>query len=420
MNELKKNNWISQGLSIAAFTFFALSLAIPSGYSYGSLGLLLFAVMGSRVVVQHALPKGTWQLISLFLLLGALWGHGFNGLWSWTGTDHWLKYWLAAFTLAIVSHWGVRPAAVEWGLSAGAVGALGIAAYQYLVLGWSKAWGHTNAIQFGDLAMYLGIAAWAVALFGQRRRAFTALMWLCGACGVIASLLSETRGAWVVAPLLLLCLLIVLSIHGRKRLAVSACVAAAVLVAVAVLPYAEKFGSRAAVAIQELQFYGENPQQAAVTSVGQRLEQWRTAVRMIGERPITGWGTEGVIARKQELVHQGVAHPSIMDYGHAHNEILDMWVKRGLLGLCLLMLCYAIPLWLFWPSRQRVQRIAQAHRPQILALRMSASLLPIAYFGFGWTQVFFAHNSGHMFYMFGIVSFWGAIQYLERSSQQPT
>ena len=56
----------------------------------------------------------------------------------------------------------------------------------------------------------------------------------------------------------------------------------------------------------------------------------------------------------------------------------------------------------------------------MLALRMSASLLPIAYFGFGWTQVFFAHNSGHMFYMFGIVSFWGAIQQLERSSQQRT
>lgn len=411
---------IQAGISISAFFMFALALAIPSGYSYGSLGLLLFALMGSRLLKQQTLPAGTWQLMGLFLLLGALWSLGFNGLWSWSGTDHWLKYGLAAFTLAVVAIWGIRAEAVEWGLSAGAVGALGIAAYQYVVLGWSKAWGHTNAIQFGDLAMYLGIAAWGVALFGQRRRPSAALMWLCGACGVIASLLSETRGAWVVAPLLLLCLLIVLCMYGRTRLALSACVAAAALVVVAVMPYAEKFGSRAAVAVQELQFYAQQPQDAAVTSVGQRLEQWRTAMRMIEERPITGWGTQGVIAGKQALVDRGVAHPSIMEYGHAHNEILDMWVKRGLLGLCLLMLCYAVPLWLFWPSRQRLQHIAPELKPQMLALRMSASLLPIAYFGFGWTQVFFAHNSGHMFYMFGIVSFWGAIQYLERSSQQPT
>ncbi len=411
---------IQSGISISAFFMFALALAIPSGYSYGSLGLLLCALMGSRLLKQQTLPAGTSQLMGLFLLLGVLWSLGFNGLWSWSGTDHWLKYGLAAFTLAVVAIWGIRAEAVEWGLSAGAVGALGIAAYQYVVLGWSKAWGHTNAIQFGDLAMYLGIAAWGVALFGQRRWPSTALMWLCGACGVIASLLSETRGAWVVAPLLLLCLLIVLCMYGRARLALSACVAAAALVVVAVMPYAEKFGSRAAVAVQELQFYAQQPQDAAVTSVGQRLEQWRTAIRMIEERPITGWGTQGVIAGKQELVDRGVAHPSIMEYGHAHNEILDMWVKRGLPGLCLLMLCYAVPLWLFWPSRQRLQHIAPELKPQMLALRMSASLLPIAYFGFGWTQVFFAHNSGHMFYMFGIVSFWGAIQQLERSSQQRT
>ena len=411
---------IQAGISISAFFMFALALVIPSGYSYGSLGLLLFALMGSRLLTKQSLPAGTWQLISLFLLLGALWSLGFNGLWSWSGTDHWLKYGLAAFTLAVVAIWGVRSEAVEWGLSVGAVGALGIATYQYVVLGWSKAWGHTNAIQFGDLAMYLGIAAWGIALFGQRRWLFTTLMCVCGACGVIASLLSETRGAWVVAPLLFLCLLIVLCIQGRARLAVSACVVVTVLVAVAVMPFAEKFGSRAAGAVHELQFYVKHPQDAAVTSVGQRLEQWRTAIRMIEERPITGWGTQGVIAGKQELVDQGWAHPSIMEYGHTHNEILDMWVKRGLLGLSLLMLCYAVPLWLFWPSRQRLLRIEQGLKSQMLALRMSASLLPVAYFGFGWTQVFFAHNSGHMFYMFGIVSFWGAIQHLERSGQQHT
>ena len=49
----------------------------------------------------------------------------------------------------------------------------------------------------------------------------------------------------------------------------------------------------------------------------------------------------------------------------------------------------------------------------LLALRAAAALLPLAYFGFGWTQVFFAHNSGNMFYIFSLVALWGAICRLE-------
>lgn len=337
--------------------------------------------------------------------------------WPWTGVGYLLKYCCAALALIVTASWGVRANHVEWGLSVGAVGALGIAVYQYVGLGMVKASGHLNAIQFGDLAMYLGIATWCVALFGNKRWKTAGLMWLCGACGVIASLLSETRGAWVVAPILLLCMLLVLCLHGRTRLAVYALLAAVVLVVAAVLPYAEKFESRVGQAVGELNYYFKNPQQAAVTSIGQRLEQWRIAVKMIGEKPVSGWGVSGLVERKQALVTESLAHPSIMEYGHAHNEILDMWVKRGLLGLLLLMLFYWMPLSLFWPTKKRLERIPVERRQQALALRMSASILSIAYFGFGWTQVFFAHNSGNMFYLFAIVAFWSALQQLERTSK---
>lgn len=406
------------GLSVSAFLLFALALGLPSGYSYGSLGLLLFSLLGVGAVFKRALPPSTGKLIGLFLLMGLLWGMSFDGLVSWTGSDYWPKYWLAALTLAVVAHWGIQTDSIEWGVSVGAVGALGIAAYQYLMLGWGKATGYTNAIQFGGIAMYLGVAAWSIALFGQRRWYVSVLMWLCGACGVIASLLSETRGAWVVAPLLLLCMLVVLCMHGRTRLALRAFVAAVVFVVAAITPYAEKFETRASLAVEELNHYFQDPQKFAVTSVGQRLEQWRVAAQMIAEKPVRGWGTEGLIARKQALVDQNLAHPSIMDYGHAHNEILDMWAKRGLLGLVLLMFFYAVPLALFWPTRTRIARTVSSQRSKILAVRTSASLLPIAYFGFGWTQVFFAHNSGNMFYLFAIVSFWGALQYLEHGNKE--
>lgn len=406
--------FVQGGLNTSAFLLFACALSVPSGYSYGSAGLLIFSLLGCSLLLKQSVPMATWLLVSLMVFMGVLWALSFDAWWPWTGVDYLLKYCLAAFALAVVSSLGLRAAGVEWGLSVGAVGALGIAAYQYLGLDMVKASGYTNAIQFGGLAMYLGIATWCVALFGNKRWKTAGLMWLCGACGVIASLLSETRGAWVVAPILLSCMLLVLCLHGRTRLAVYALLAAVVLVVAAVLPYAAKFESRVEQAVGELNYYFKNPQQAAVTSIGQRLEQWRIAVQMIGEKPVSGWGVGGLAERKQELVNDGLAHPSIMEYGHAHNEILDMWAKRGLLGLLLLMLFYWLPLCLFWPTKKRLGRIHVERRQQALALRMSASILPIAYFGFGWTQVFFAHNSGNMFYLFAIVAFWGALQQLER------
>jgi O-antigen ligase len=49
-----------------------------------------------------------------------------------------------------------------------------------------------------------------------------------------------------------------------------------------------------------------------------------------------------------------------------------------------------------------------------LALRLCGTCVPILYVGFGLTQVFFAHNSGIMFYLFMLMLCWAALHSLER------
>ena len=183
------------------------------------------------------------------------------------------------------------------------------------------------------------------------------------------------------------------------------------------VPAYQKLEQRSSEATREISQYLQDPQKYAVTSVGQRLEQWRLAIRLIEQRPLTGWGLEGYPAAKQQMVDQGLAHPSVMEYGHAHNEILDMWVKRGLLGLILLLLFYAVPAAIFWPTQSRIARVNAEQRSKLLALRAAATLLPLAYFGFGWTQVFFAHNSGIMFYLFSLILLWSMLIGLERTAR---
>lgn len=410
---------VGRGLDACAFLLFGLSLAIPSGYSYGSVGLLLFAILGCKVLWQQKNKCPTLALVGLLLWMGLLWWLSFDGWWMWAKTDYGMKYALAALTLAVVAVWGVSRQAIQGGLALGALAALGVAFYQFKVVGWwNPALGYTNSIQFGGIAVFMGMACWCFALFGKQHSFVQALMWLAGAGGISAALLAGTRGAWVVVPLLLLVMLYLALRNGLGRWALAAGFVAVLLGGGAVLLNSENFEHRIALAVAEVQQYMHSPQQAAETSVGHRLEHWRVVMQMITEKPWTGWGAQGVMEGKKDLVAQGLAHPSVVELGHAHNEILDMWSKRGGVGLLSLLVFYMLPLCLFWPTKKRLMQVRDAFRADALSLRTAASLLPLAYFGYGWTQVFFAHNSGNMFYLFGLVVFWAGIQQIERKSDK--
>jgi O-antigen ligase len=407
-----------KGFDVSFFLFFAFSLAIPSGYSYGAVGALLCAIFGAKAAFQKGFDLNTKYLVTSMVIMAFVWGVGFDGWWSWTGSDLLPRYILAGGVLAVASVWGVRSGAIEWGLAAGALGALLIAWYQNHFLGITKATGHTNAIQYGGIAIYLGVSAWCIALLSIERISKSMILFGFGACGLIASMLSETRGAWLALPVLLAVIVFVLFQNGYKRWAIIGLASACILISAAMVPYGEKIYSRIKIAIDEVSLYIEDPSAASLTSVGQRLEQWRSAYLIIKEHPWSGSGYLGNHEAKQALVDQNISHPSIMEYGHAHNEIIDMLAKRGIIGLIGLLVFYATPICLFWPSKKRVISVPVELRKTVLSIRLAATLLPISYFCFGWTQVFFAHNSGNMFYIFGIAAFWGALQRLEGKTLQ--
>jgi O-antigen ligase len=405
---------LPHAMDAACFAFFALSLCVPSGYSYGSTAVALLALIGLIAVRPKAATQpSTTLLAGIMLLMGLLWSMSFDHWFSAAGWGYGAKYALAALSLWYLSRTGIRLSAIAWGLACGGVGALAIAAYQAIALQMPRASGFTNAIQYGGVAMYLGIATLALALLGHWSRFQTVALGLCGACGIYASFLSDSRGSWVVIPLLIVAIWSMAWLNGYRRLASMAAGAMVVLGLILAVPAYNKLEQRSAAASQEISQYLKEPQKYAVTSVGQRLEQWRLAIHLIEQRPLAGWGLAGYPLAKQKMVDQGLAHPSVMEYGHAHNEILDMWVKRGLAGLILLLLFYAVPACIFWPTPRRLGRADVEQRPKMLALRAAATLLPLAYFGFGWTQVFFAHNSGNMFYIFSLAVLWGGICRLE-------
>ena len=71
---------------------------------------------------------------------------------------------------------------------------------------------------------------------------------------------------------------------------------------------------------------------------GRQTTRWAAAGALAlclgcrAEKPLTGWGMAGYLQDKARRVAAGQYQPAIMEYIYAHNEVLDVFVKTGLVG----------------------------------------------------------------------------------------
>ncbi|MDH5905162.1 O-antigen ligase family protein [Vibrio splendidus] len=79
------------------------------------------------------------------------------------------------------------------------------------------------------------------------------------------------------------------------------------------------------------------------SSIGARLELWKSSTHLILEYPILGLGNKEKLYR-EELANNGIIAPSTTQWSHYHNQYIDTFVKQGFLGLFLLILLVVYPL----------------------------------------------------------------------------
>ena len=166
---------------ISVFLLGFLCLIVPSGYSYGSTLLLLG---GIYVLIKDRgfLPTDGYDK----LILGVLLFFGLEGIFNffWHGFDGEFDK-NSRFLLALPIFYLIyraRPSlhALWLGIALGVSGAFVLASYQKFFLGVPRVYGHTHAIQFGNLAMLLGVLCmtglgWAASL-SQHRRKYVVLL----------------------------------------------------------------------------------------------------------------------------------------------------------------------------------------------------------------------------------------------------
>jgi O-antigen ligase len=394
--------------SVAAFAFPALSVAVPNGYSIAALFLLVGALAATAQWWRRPLePRMAWHLVFSFLFMAAIWQiDGLRSDGGWRSVDKPAKFVAVLPCLFLLLRFPPRQDFLWAGIGCGAIGSGLVAIYECFWRHLPRAEGAINAIQFGNLSLLLGLMC-VVGLMMWRPARFKwisiAVMAAGVLLGVLGSLLSQSRGGWLALVLLLPVLVSILwRFLDRRYLAISGAIA--LLCGAALLSLtAQQLSDRVDKARSEVELYETTGD--AATSVGQRLDHWKLAWRLGLSRPLVGWAQKGYEEEKGRLVAAGQAHPFLLQFNHAHNEFLDLFAKRGILGLGALLYLYAVPLVLFWPRRSSVPP-----PPTTLSLQIIGVLIPVTYIGCGLTQGFLGHNSGTMFFVFMTVLTFSTLQ----------
>lgn len=399
--------------SLAVFLLGAIALIVSSGYSVGAALLLLASPWLLVIRPSLGLTRQDWMVIGILIayssagMLAAL----FDGQIP-RGLDKPARFLLAVPPLLLIMAYPPRLAWMWSGLACGAIAAGTWATWQKLVEGAARAGGLTHIIQFGNLSLLMGVLClaglgWAWAQRSRRRR-WLLLLGFGALCGILGSMFSGSRGGWVGFPLMLF---VLYRGYGRQLPKQIKLVVILVLTVVVSLIYVipqSGVQARAHEALSDIKRYLSD--ESRTTSVGARFEMWIGATHLIKESPLLGHGENGYQAGMQRLADKGIIHPGVTIYDHAHNDFIDAFVKRGAVGLLLLLALYLVPIRLFTPWLNDANI-------ELRSIAIAGVLLPVAYIDFGFSQVFMKHNSGVTMYAFWLAVFYGVFKSLKSDNK---
>lgn len=255
-------------------------------------------------------------------------------------------------------------------------------------------------IQAGGFLVSLGLFSLAIAFHFYRQKLIFSV-WIsliASSLAIWGALINQARGPWIALPFIIL----IIFIFNRKL--ISKWIILFLTISMII------FGSLAGnfvkkrwdQAVNETEKYFVYNQ--SQTSVGARLDMWKSSLLGIWEAPILGRGIENIKVLREQHLEKGIISPYAAKFTNAHNQYLHDTTARGLLALFALLGIFLIPLKLF------LQRLNQNSDTQLWGMLGIIHIL--ATMSYCLTQSFLSHNSGMMFYCFIVILFLG----LQKSS----
>ena len=351
------------------------------------------------------LDKNSWLLFGILLIYPLI--HGLSILTDGGTLREFDRPSKVIMVTAVLFFCLRNPPRFSWlmtGIATGAITAGGRALYDRLVTGYGRAFDWMVPIQGGDISMTLGLLSLCGVMWSIKtaNRGLTIYFAVASAFGVLGSILSGSRGGWVLFPVILFVLYRIFRDWFSPKVKLGMSLALALLVIFCLTPQSGvPKRIEAAKSDISLYFSGKNKN----TSLGHRFEIWKSSVDSFLEKPLFGWGRHGVRLSQEQQYKRGLITKEAYDFNsHAHNQFLDEMAKRGIIGLGALLALLLIPLYLF------KQYLKPSFAPEVRTLAAGGVIVVLSTIDYSLSQAFLYHSSGIVFYCVSVIFLYSALR----------
>lgn len=299
--------------------------------------------------------------------------------------DRWGHFLAAPLVALFLYRAGISTRTLMLAAKLGALMVGAMALWQFMN-GIGRPGGATNPLLFGALSLLLAFFSVIRLPLETPRQQALSLLAFCVAG--TACVLSQARGVWLEAPLLLM--LLMYFWHRARLLSRGPLlgICAAFLGLVTVSCTTPLIQHRINNAVAEYGAFLDHTD--SESSVAIRIIMWQSGLRAATQQPLFGHGAH----RTQQAAAAGLDEAALqrktLQYTHLHNEYVTTLVGRGLAGFISLLLLLAVPLVFF---------LRRARRPELLARNSIGALLCTGYALSGMTNLAFGHDVMNIFFL---------------------
>lgn len=399
----KQNRWQqpNQYISMICAFFAPCALTLPSGYSIAPALLLLIALLFlPRLISQKMTPQA--YPISLSFAFFFI-GYTLLVFWhrdelSTLDTPSRALLILPVFALLIKYPPSVSLLMLSFGLGGIAAGI--ITCYETFYLHYPRAFTLSMPIQSGDLSLLIGlISLQGHFYFRERGHQLMSIVCIIGACmGITGSILSLSRGGWFALFLVFLQIKLTYSSRPKKKIK-SVILSVLLFIGLTLILNHSALWKRWQTTYLEISQY--QTQQVQKSSIGIRLDLWKSYWQSFTQKPVLGWGVDNIRQAQTQQWQDGQLSDQIYHFnGHAHNQFLDILGTQGLFGLLVWLPLFLGPMWYFYHALKCKQNQRDSAINGLITV--CATII------FCLTQNFLSHHSGMLFYVTN-VALWASV-----------
>jgi O-antigen ligase len=280
-----------------------------------------------------------------------------------------------------------------------------------------RAGGSTGqAVLFSTIAVsFVGIASASYGFMSTQKYRVVLVVVLAVGLSFTATVMSGSRGSWLAVPVS--CLVIVLFHFNQSSWLKKLSLIITTLFFVSIVSYQIPFvGKRVDKAIsQSKDLITKNlDMKERNTSVGARVAMWRAAFAIFGENAIFGIGPDNYKLEMKKYVEAGNGIQSLSRHKHAHNELINALMTKGLLGALALLFMFGSHFYVF------MNYLRNNNSSNIRGLALAGCLVIVSYFVLGLTSAPLERKITLAFYAFSLAVLLGKIISMDKSSSTDT